>query len=114
MENRIADGGIGANIAELAEALDAGRMDLVVLLRQQDHFDAGNVGIHRQQIIGEVVIDMAVRGVIVPLGSDLSSITASAAKQNGTRLRLSVLTKVMRSGSEVEKRLIMEKSRLRR
>ena len=63
-ENRIADGGIGANIAELAEALDAGRMDLVVLLRQQDHFDAGNVGIHRQQIIGEVVVDMAVRGVI--------------------------------------------------
>jgi hypothetical protein len=64
MENRIADGGIGANIAKLAEALDVGRMDLVVLLRQQDHFDAGNVGIHRQQIIGEVVVDMAVRGVI--------------------------------------------------
>ncbi len=64
MENRIADGGIGANIAKLAEALDVGRMDLVVLLRQQDHFDAGNAGIHRQQIIGEVVVDMAVRGVI--------------------------------------------------
>ena len=37
----------------LADSLDARRIDVIVLLRQQDDFDTGNVGIHRHQIVGQ-------------------------------------------------------------
>src|SRR5206468_3479921 len=59
VEHGIADGGVGADIAELAKTLDAGRVDLVVLLGQQDDLDAGRVGVNRHQVVGEIVVDVA-------------------------------------------------------
>src|SRR5258705_9490022 len=59
VEDRIADGGVGSDIAEFAEALDAGRIDAVVLLGKQDHLDARRVGVYRHQIVGEIVIDVS-------------------------------------------------------
>src|SRR5689334_11292527 len=67
VEEGVADGSVGADIAELAEALDPGRIDLVVLLGEHDHLDAGRVGIHGHQVIGEIVVDVT-RIAFVELG----------------------------------------------
>jgi hypothetical protein len=50
---------IGSDIAQLADPLHSRRINLIVLLREHKHFDAGHVGIHRQEIIGEIVVDVA-------------------------------------------------------
>src|SRR5258705_13489880 len=67
VEDGITDGGVGSDIAEFAEALDAGRIDAVVLLGEQDHLDAWRVGIHRHQIVGKIVVDVS-RITLVELG----------------------------------------------
>jgi hypothetical protein len=46
MKDRITNGGVGADIAQLADALYAGRIDVVILLGQHDHFDARDVRVH--------------------------------------------------------------------
>ncbi len=55
MEDRIADGGVGSDVAEFTESLDTCRVDLIVLFREQNHLDAWHVGIHRHEIIGEIL-----------------------------------------------------------
>ena len=49
MEDGIDNRGIHADIAQLPEPLDARRIDPLVLLRNKDHFDLIDVGIHRDQ-----------------------------------------------------------------
>src|SRR5437588_10776877 len=45
--DRIRDRRRGADIGELADALHTDRIDLVVLLGNQDHIDLSNVSVHR-------------------------------------------------------------------
>ena len=53
--DRIRDRRRGADDADLADAFDAERIDLVVLLLDEDHVDCVYVGIHRHVIVGEIV-----------------------------------------------------------
>jgi hypothetical protein len=54
--HRIGDSGRGPDIAEFTDALDAYRIDEFVLLRHQNDVDILNVGVHRNEIIGEIVV----------------------------------------------------------
>src|SRR5262249_14239436 len=57
--DRIGDCRGCANIAELAQALDARRIDPVVLFGQQNHLELVDVGVYRAQICRKIVIDVA-------------------------------------------------------
>src|SRR5262245_49295988 len=59
MEDRIGDCSGGADIAQFTKAFDARRVHLVVLLGQEEDVDLVDIGIHRHQIVGEIVIDVA-------------------------------------------------------
>ena len=59
VKDRIAHRCIGADVGQLAESLDAGRVDMVVLLGKQDHLDARHICVHRHQVVGQIVIDVA-------------------------------------------------------
>ena len=62
MIDRIGDSGRGSDIAEFTDTLDAYRIDRFVLLRNQNDVDILDVGVHRNEIIGEIVIDVTSMG----------------------------------------------------
>ena len=55
--NRV-DGGGGTDIGEFTQSFDARRIDVVVNFRNENDFDLVNVSIHRNAVIGEVVVDI--------------------------------------------------------
>src|SRR4051794_19766638 len=57
VEHGVGDRRIGPDIAELAQALDAERRRLVLLL-QHDHVHLPHVGVHRDQVFRDVVVDV--------------------------------------------------------
>src|SRR6185436_13664448 len=67
MIDGVGDGRRGAHIGELAQALDADRVDVAVFLGDEDHLDIGDIGVYRHAVVGEVVVDVA-RALAVDLG----------------------------------------------
>src|SRR6516164_4178151 len=57
--NRVCNRSRHADNADLAEPLDAERIDGVVRLVDEDDLDVVHVGVHRDMIIGDVGIDDA-------------------------------------------------------
>src|SRR3981081_4716196 len=64
VKDRVGDGRGGAHDADLADALDAERIDQRVLLLDEDHVDVVNIRIHRHMIFGETVIHDAAELVV--------------------------------------------------
>jgi hypothetical protein len=58
MVDGVGDRRIGADVAELANALDAERIDLAVLLGEEDHLCFDDVGVGRDQVLGKVGISV--------------------------------------------------------
>jgi hypothetical protein len=54
MVNGVGNRRVGADVTEFAEPLDAERVDLAILLGDEDHLDLSNVGIDRYQIFSKV------------------------------------------------------------
>ena len=54
----VSDGSGSADISEFAQSLDSRWVDVSVDLRNKNNLDLTNVGIHRNAIISEVVIDI--------------------------------------------------------
>ena len=77
MIDRIGDRRRGPHDADLAYAFDAERIDLVILLLNEDHVDRMYVGIHRHVILGKTMIHeapepMIGRGLLVQRHADAS------------------------------------------
>ena len=56
--DRVGDRRVGADIAELAEALHAGWVDVVVLLGKHDDLNVADVGVDRDEIVLQIAIDV--------------------------------------------------------
>ena len=64
VEYRIGDRRRCADDADLADALDAQRVEMSLALVDENHLDVVHVGIHRHMIFGEVVVDGAAVTVV--------------------------------------------------
>ena len=64
MINRVGNRRRNADDADLAQPLDAHRVDDVVLLIDEDHLDVVDVGIHRHMILGDVGIHDPAEAVV--------------------------------------------------
>src|SRR5215472_6911204 len=64
MIDRIRDRGGGADDADFADPFDAERIDLVILLFDEDDVDRVHVRVHRHVIVGEIVAHEATEPVI--------------------------------------------------
>jgi hypothetical protein len=53
----VGDGGSGADVADLAEALRAHRVDVRIVLVDPGDLKAADVGIDGDAVLGEVVVD---------------------------------------------------------
>ncbi len=53
------NGGGGADIAELSDTLDAGRIDEIILLGDEDDLELLDVGVHPHQVVGKIIVDVA-------------------------------------------------------
>src|SRR5712675_1788577 len=91
--DRIGDRRGGSHIGELAQPFDAGRIDVVILLRDQDDFKLLDVGIHRHAVVGEVVVDIA-RALRVDLGRLVQGLAARRVR--GLRIRPAAKAPTMR------------------
>lgn len=77
MADGVGDRRVGADTAELAQTLDAEIINQVVFLGDQDHLGLVDVGIDRDQILGE--IDVAVTSTPV---ADLGRLVQSRRDGN--------------------------------
>jgi chemotaxis methyl-accepting protein methylase len=59
MIHRVGNRGRRADIAELADALDACRIDETVFFRDENDFKLLDIGIHRDEIVRQIVVDVA-------------------------------------------------------
>src|SRR6267378_3884843 len=64
IEDSIGHGGVHADDADLADALDPQRIHALILLGHHDDFDGWYVGIHRHHVVGEIVVNDASRNRI--------------------------------------------------
>src|SRR6516225_3486836 len=60
----ICDGARSAGDADLADALDAERIDMRVVLFDEDRLERGDVGVHRHMILAEIGVHHPSRAVI--------------------------------------------------
>ena len=61
MVDRVGDGRRRAHDADLADALDAERVDELVLLGNQDDLHVDHISVHRHEVVGQVGVDVARR-----------------------------------------------------
>src|SRR6266536_2137873 len=69
MVDGIGDGSGRAHVGELADALHAGWIDFAVLLRDEDDFDLVDIGVHGNEIVGQIVVDVARPGFAISVAS---------------------------------------------
>ena len=60
----VGDRGRCPDIAEFADTLDADWIDECVFLRNQDDINIPYICVHRNKIIGEIVVDVARRSLV--------------------------------------------------
>src|SRR3979411_1193738 len=54
----VSNSGRCPDIAQLSDTFHADRIDKFVLLRNQDDVNVLNIGVHRNEIVGEIVVDV--------------------------------------------------------
>jgi hypothetical protein len=59
VEHRIGDGRVDPDDADFADTLDTERVHLLVAFRQHDGLHLADVGIHRDVLFRDVVVDVA-------------------------------------------------------
>ena len=59
MEHGIGDGRVHPDMAQLAQAIDSQGIYQPIVLRHQDDLDLADIGMHRHQIVGKVLVGIA-------------------------------------------------------